>query len=1700
MTPNTRTRESYDRVLAAIEQLGLKSTGRRREERMAQCPAHQDGNPSLHVTYDPAGRRTLLRCFADCAAEDIVAALGLTLADLYDEPLPPKTRTSRTPTTRPRRKVATAAAPRKPKPTPEEMYGAKTGDERVTAEYIYCSTDGDVRGRQVRYETPYERGYVKRFVQEHPGPDGSWVLGGWSNQGLYLLPDVANAKAQGRVIVVTEGEKDVETVRDRLEITATTNCGGSANWNALCTDELVGAREVWVLLDRDPAGYLRGLTVPRRLTAAGIPIVRIFLPVDQAGIKDITDHVDAGLCLDDLVAASPVDVLQLLIAAEPQKAARWVSDRILDTDVDLAEFLGERLPEVLQRVVDAAPDHSVVIEDYLSRRPAAEADGSGHVRRLRVRIDPDGAQYDRPQYKVYDDSLWRLAKPATEKTPERWSIVLGCIAEVARVEYPDNGDEQLNDPNETPWSSRYLVRWRQRADDGSLTELGTQSVPADKYFKGEWLSQSPAVAAGVEIPATAMDRGRAAEAIRLTSGHLTRRTPVYTATGWRKGDLGWFYVHAGAGSGEGTAITAAGEIDIRTQLTGPAAHISLPSPPDVEGWRDGIAEIEYLMDALPDRIGSVLIGIAARAAVGWTGPSLLLTGDYQAGKTSLATLLASFYDPTLPYDRTRISLAESGATSNAIRRMTNQIADCIVLLDDANPDGGTAAAAKRIAHHARAQNEQNERQRSTRDGTGTTNGGAPRGTQAMTAELSPADAGLNSAESRIMSIHLALGDVDTRTVLPDLHKKARRQRRCTALAGLIRWMAPRLQELRDDLESLTGREEADSYTRIFDAAGLPARMSRALADYLFGWRIWLHAAQDAGAVDSDRAEKLWDRAFAGLLQAGHDALEFAGSTHYDGQMRDFVASALSSAEGHMTAWGKNELNFTESIACGWKPDPRGSQFVGRSGTGEQLTETLYVPGGRHIGWVDPQERRAYLNPEAVLRLCAQMAHNAGSQWDTTRRVVGAALRAGGRSRPEVETVSGRIVQRAERRLRQGDRKVAVWDVSLDWLLGLDEEPGPDPQQLIPPAPVPDPVPGADHGNDDVIDQLELGVVALDLAAGAENLTATPAVPERPAAAGGTISIYRNRHPGEVPSVPVTFDGRNPPQLDPCVACGLPCSPHYGEIVIHPDCDAPADLVFDAVGLIVRGATDPDQPETDFQVIPAVGDVVDGSVPLGGRKPQRPVVAVADVDGFWLADGTSIDLPDDLTHIGQLAQVGLDLGLGWGEFDKDWRPERGQIWITAALVKKLGLPAELPGPAEVRKWRALSGHVWLTGAGKCGWHYGQTDGQPLPKPKPWTAVWRENGGGVTVVVPSWTVDGLHQIDKGDTPTSVALAQRIERFAAVWGLPYRWGYGVTGVDRLRHLHRTPGSTRITRTIPLPAPFLDQTTGERELMWHRAPTDAEAACPQLVGYDGNAMYSAAANSLAVGLDVGPEHLTGPVTFDPTRPGTWKVTNASSYELPGGTLLPLMDRIAKVGQDDSVWLTTPMLALLTKDWAVDLKIEEAWLWSRDSSGRVFDSLYNKVIRPAFEQLPRDGDEETRRLRRAVKNCVNHGFGRLARQPGYALVAADGTNPDPWWRPDWDRTVIANASAKLLRTVNRVGQATGRWPLAIIVDAVYYAADAGDLISVAPTGFPLDPRQLGKFKAAGSIPMPAIADRLRDPAPLQGRNGLIDLTAGSEH
>ena len=78
------TSQAYERVTVALQAKG----SRKGSANNWTCPAHDDQTPSLSVREGEDG--VLIKCHTGCKTEDVVKALGLTMADLFDRPFGPE--------------------------------------------------------------------------------------------------------------------------------------------------------------------------------------------------------------------------------------------------------------------------------------------------------------------------------------------------------------------------------------------------------------------------------------------------------------------------------------------------------------------------------------------------------------------------------------------------------------------------------------------------------------------------------------------------------------------------------------------------------------------------------------------------------------------------------------------------------------------------------------------------------------------------------------------------------------------------------------------------------------------------------------------------------------------------------------------------------------------------------------------------------------------------------------------------------------------------------------------------------------------------------------------------------------------------------------------------------------------------------------------------------------------------------------------------------------------------------------------------------------------------------------------------------------------------------------------------------------------------------------------------------------------------
>ena len=216
----------------------------------ACCPAHGDRNPSLSISEADDGR-VLLKCFKGCTAEDVVAAMGLKMADLFAAQQEPLRLTIERDVLSAQSTVQGAI----------RAYGRGEPDQQ----WIYTDASGNEAGRTLRWNTP--AGKDIRPLRRVPA---GWELAAMAEPRPLLNLPALLADTKSPVYVV-EGEKCVDVLMD-FGFLATTSAGGSqaarlTDWSPLAN------RRVIVLPDNDEAGAgyaddVRGILGPLEATVS----------------------------------------------------------------------------------------------------------------------------------------------------------------------------------------------------------------------------------------------------------------------------------------------------------------------------------------------------------------------------------------------------------------------------------------------------------------------------------------------------------------------------------------------------------------------------------------------------------------------------------------------------------------------------------------------------------------------------------------------------------------------------------------------------------------------------------------------------------------------------------------------------------------------------------------------------------------------------------------------------------------------------------------------------------------------------------------------------------------------------------------------------------------------------------------------------------------------------------------------------------------------------------------------------------------------------------------------------------------------------------------------------------------------------------------------------------------------------------------
>ncbi|MCV7204657.1 AAA family ATPase [Mycolicibacterium peregrinum] len=303
---------AHDLILDALKRNG-STVNERGDRAMAQCPAHDDRNPSLSVGQRSDGKGTVVKCFAGCDTADVLAKLGLTMADLFDD-------------------------------------AAMRDVWNPTRTYLY--SDGRT---------------VKRGLKSNGSKD-FWQTGNRDGNALFHAERIGDAA----LVFVCEGEKDVEAVEAHGGVAVCSAMGagnaGKADWSPL------KGKTVVVCADADKAGEGYAATVVHELdgVAATVSVVRAAVGKDVADHLAAGLSLGELVPVADFSGTDEADPFERQVAdhVERLRIQREAKRRVDDEDrppiplpqmPTLSELLTRPRPPTRYRIDKVAPVNARVI-------------------------------------------------------------------------------------------------------------------------------------------------------------------------------------------------------------------------------------------------------------------------------------------------------------------------------------------------------------------------------------------------------------------------------------------------------------------------------------------------------------------------------------------------------------------------------------------------------------------------------------------------------------------------------------------------------------------------------------------------------------------------------------------------------------------------------------------------------------------------------------------------------------------------------------------------------------------------------------------------------------------------------------------------------------------------------------------------------------------------------------------------------------------------------------------------------------------------------------------------------------------------------------------------------------------------------------------------------------------------------------------
>jgi len=289
----------------------------------ARCPCHDDKKNSLSITETSNGR-TLMKCFAGCPTENVMASMGLSMSALFEK------------------KEYSPSF----QPTREHRQ-----DSMFTKIYDYTDKNGNLLYQVCRTKD-------KQFPQRTPDGNGGWIWGLNGQQPiLYKLPRLIEGVRGGYPIFLVEGEKDVERLTDAAFYATTAPMGASA-WKEHY-NECFREADLIVIPDQDEPGLRHAESIALQLQEITKRTRILHLPgLQEKG--DVSDWLDGdgtpNKLLELIEQTKPFSATELKREVQYPGYAQLEEEEALFESPSLPDFPLDTLPKPVQEIVHAYSD------------------------------------------------------------------------------------------------------------------------------------------------------------------------------------------------------------------------------------------------------------------------------------------------------------------------------------------------------------------------------------------------------------------------------------------------------------------------------------------------------------------------------------------------------------------------------------------------------------------------------------------------------------------------------------------------------------------------------------------------------------------------------------------------------------------------------------------------------------------------------------------------------------------------------------------------------------------------------------------------------------------------------------------------------------------------------------------------------------------------------------------------------------------------------------------------------------------------------------------------------------------------------------------------------------------------------------------------------------------------------------------------